>query len=329
MGWIVLFVVLLISAVLGLGVVPLFIGKHDPGGRGNTYDINANGRLISRGVGAAFLALFLLFFVFGGVNEVPVKNVGVVTSFGHVEGELQPGIHWLLPWKNVTDLSETVQTTEYQASGVSPTGACVNSTRLPTMSVRIGGQQLACLNLTIQWQLRDSAAPQLFNLYDTSGNVQGEITDAVVQQELESVTNQVMGDYNPIQDVSESATAGNSQFSTFGPMIKSQMVADIGSQIEIRKLILKNAVYDSATQSRLNAVQQQYADTAIAQEQILTNQAQAKANQALANSISNDPGVLVADCQNITLTAIKDGYALPAGWNCGTANSLALAIGSK
>jgi regulator of protease activity HflC (stomatin/prohibitin superfamily) len=268
--------------------------------------------------GAGGAVLGVLIFVLAGINSVPVKNVGVVTSFGHVEGDMQPGFHWLLPWKNVTNLSETIQTTEFY--GPQPKGNCLD--------VRIGGQQLACLNLTIQWQIRDSAAPQLFNDYDTSGNVQGQITDAVVIQELKSVVNQVMGDYNPIQDVSATGSAGNSQFSTFGPQILSRMRQDIGSQIDVRKLILSNAYYDGATQSRLNAIQQQYADTAIAQQQIQTNAAQAKANQALAKSISDDPGVLVADCQQITLTAIKDGYQLPAGWNCGTTASMSLAIGA-
>jgi regulator of protease activity HflC (stomatin/prohibitin superfamily) len=293
----------LLAGLVCAFLVPLGISKHAPATRSSSYDnsLDVNGRLLARSLGVAGITIGLLVFLLAGITSVPVKNVGVVTSFGHVEGDLQPGFHWLAPWKDTTNLSETIQTTEFYGTG--KLGNCLD--------VRIGGQQLACLNVTVQWQIRDSAAPALFNDYDTSGNVQGQITDAVVIQELKAVVNQVMGDYNPIQDVAANTASGNSQFSTFGPKILTQMRADIGSQIDVRKLILSNAYYDSATQARLNAIQQQYADTAIAQEQLLTNEAQARANAALSRNLS--PEVLQADCQNLILTAIKDNYTgLPA-----------------
>jgi regulator of protease activity HflC (stomatin/prohibitin superfamily) len=311
-------IIFVLAGIAGVVVIPPAIGQHDPAPKGRYGDVPVNGRLLSRILGAAGIVIGVLVFVLSGITSVPVKNVGVVTSFGHVEGDLQPGFHWLLPWKDTTNLSETIQTTEFYGDGKG--GNCLD--------VRIGGQQLACLNVTVQWQIRDSAAPALFNDYDTSGNVQGQITDAVVIQELKAVVNQVMGDYNPIQDVAANTGSGNSQFSTFGPKILARMRADIGSQIVVRKLILSNAYYDEATQARLNAIQQQYADTAIAQEQLKTNLAQSAANKALTANLS--PEVLQADCQNLILTAIKDNYTgLPATLSCGAGSGSVVSVGSS
>jgi hypothetical protein len=165
----------------------------------------------------------------------------------------------------------------------------------------------------------------LFNNYDTTGNVEGAITTAVVVREFEAVVNQVMGDYNPIADVSANTQAGNSQFSTFGPKVQAAMRQDIGDQIVVRKVIIPYAQYDTSTQARLNTIQQQYAEAAIAQEQITVNQAQAKANAAIANSVT--VGSLESQCLSIVQDAMKNNYALPATFNCvGSTSGVTVAV---
>lgn len=267
---------------------------------------------------AGVLAALLLFFV-AGFKEVPVKNVGVVTSFGHIDGFMTPGIHHTWPWKRVNLLPETVQTDTFEG-GWDAQGNCLG------LNVRIGGQQAGCLDATIQWQVKDSAAAQLFNNYNTGGSVLADIDNAVVVREFKVAVNQVLGDYNPIQDVASNTGAGNSQFSTFGPRIEQVMRKDIGNEINVRTVLVPFLHYDAATQARLNSIQQQYGDTAIAQQAIKTNQAQAAANAAIASSVSHDPGVLVQECLNITELAVKSGSQLPAGWNCFGSGNLALSI---
>jgi regulator of protease activity HflC (stomatin/prohibitin superfamily) len=293
-------IVALVGVVLGLGF--LFGGQTKEDQRGGALT----------GLGVVFLA-FLVFFI-GGFKSVPVKSVGVVTAFGHVGSTYKPGLHHTWPWNTVNILDETVQTTTFSGKNC--------------LDIRIGGQQTACLDVTIKWQVRDSAAADLFQNYDTSGNIQGVIKNSLVVRELEQVVNQVMGDYNPIQDVAANSTSGNSQFSTFGPKVLTQMRSDIGSQIDVLSIIMPFAQYDSSTQSRLNAIQQQYAETAIADEQVITNQAQAKANAAIAQSVNNSPAVLEQECLQTVQTAIKSGYQLPAGFNClGGSSELALSTG--
>lgn len=266
--------------------------------------------------GAIAIVLGLVVFFGAGFKEVPVKTVGVVTAFGHIDGFMGPGIHHTWPWKTVNLLPETIQTTTFEG-GFTKSGACLG------LDVRIGGQQQGCLDATIQWQVRDSAADTLFNDYNTGGNVLADISNAVVVREFKVAVNSVLGDYNPIQDVSLNSAAGNSQFSTFGPKIEALMKRDIGGEITVRTVLVPFLHYDNATQNRLNAIQQQYGNTAIAQQEIKTNQAQALANAAIARSVAS-PNVLFQECLNITELAVKTGVTMDTGWNCFGGSALAL-----
>jgi hypothetical protein len=253
------------------------------------------------------VVLAFLLFVVSGLKSVPTKNIGIPVAFGKVTGQpYTAGIHetWE-PWLHLVDVDETTQTTTFRVNPRTHEGG---------LDVRIGGQQTAKVNVSIQWKVQDAAADGLFlNFANQGADLMTEIRNAVVIRSLENVENQVMGDYNPIQDVSVNGTAGNSQFSKFQAKVKAGMIHDIGGRIKVLSIIQPIAVYDDSTQARLNAIQQQYAETAIAKQQLKTNQAQAAANDALRKSVGNDPGVLIANCENIVKEAIKSNYqGLPA-----------------
>jgi hypothetical protein len=288
-------------------------------------------------IGASFcIALALLMAVLSTAREVPSKSVGVPTTLGKVGAAAGPGVHFGNPFRRMNILDETVQTTTFEGchdefcQGPHPEhGNC--------LEVRIGGQQTACLDVTFQWRIRDSAASELFNNYNHSGlGIMSEITNAVVIRELKQVVNNVLGDYQPIQDVAATAGVGNSQFSTFGHIVYNQMQADIGSQITIfvpqgtktknRVVLMPLLRYDGSLQGRLNQVQAQFAETAIAKQQLATNEAQAAANAALLKSVENE-SVLKAQCLQIIQAAQKAGYrGLPATLNCGLGNASQVAI---
>lgn len=316
-------IIVFVIALVGVGVFGIVRGIRmkplsDAQRRASSYSNPIDPKNVWKILGPCLLVLGLLVLLFSGIRSVPVKSVGVVTSFGHVEGDLTPGFHWELPYKTANILPETIQTTTWTGS-FNRDGVC------QALTVRIGGQQTACLDATIQWQVEDQAAPQLFNNYDTSGtNVLNQITTAVVVREFEQVTNQVLGDYNPIQDVALNAGAGNSLFSTFGPLVQNTMRRDIGSQIRVIRVIMPILHYDSSTQGRLNTIQATYANAAIAKEQIAVNDAQAQANAAIQNNVSAN--VLVQECLTLVESAAKENYQLPAGFSCFGSGSFALAI---
>lgn len=272
---------------------------------------------LTAGWGIAVSVLAIVVFFLAGFKEVPAKNVGVVASFGHVDGFMDPGIHHTWPWKTVNLLPETIQTTTFEG-GFNRDGICQGG-----LDVRIGGQQQGCLDATIQWQVRDSAADELFLNYNTGGKVLADISNAVVVREFKVAVNQVMGDYNPIADVSLNSGAGNSQFSTFGPLVTALMRKDIGAEIIVHPVLIPFLHYLPDTQKRLDGIQQQYGYTAIAKQAIITNQAQAVANAAIAASVAN-PNVLVQECLNITEAGVNRGYQFDTGWNCFGAGTLAL-----
>jgi hypothetical protein len=261
-----------------------------------------------RTAGTSLLVCAFVFYAVGGIKSVPVKNIGIPQSFGAVgAGYFEPGIHetWE-PWKHLTDIDETVQTTTFEGANC--------------LQVRIGGQQTACADITIQWKILPGAAGSLFSDYANSGDLMTTVTDAVVVRELKQTVNNVLGDYNPIADQTASVTSGKSQFSTFGPAILTDMQADIGNRIDVQTVLMPLLRYDATTQTRLNAIQQAYANAAIATEDQAVNTAQAKAYADLGTPSVN---ALVSQC----LSDLKDDAGqLPTGFQCmpGAGSTLAL-----
>lgn len=281
-----------------------------------------NDGLAVMGAGVAALVIGIVVMGLSTIREVPTKSVGVPTSFGRVEPPLLPGLHWFkAPWTKVNILPTTIQTTVFSGSHLAGDRTGSGHNCLP---IRIGGQQQACLNITIQWQVKDAAAPSLFNDYNTAGaDILSDIRNAVVVRELEQAVNFQMGDYNPIEDVAANATAGNSQFSTFQPKVFRQMAAEIGGRVKVLSIIMPSAIYAGQTQARLESIQAQYADTAIAKQEIVTNEALNEANRKLEPNVN--PNVLEAQCLNITQMAVKTNFhGLPPGWNCTGGSPLAL-----
>jgi regulator of protease activity HflC (stomatin/prohibitin superfamily) len=329
-------IVVLVLAAIGFAVSFFVISPHDPATVDaahktvtadrekyglSKYDVAfpVNARRIATRVSAIVAVFGIIFLGWSTVRSVPVHSVGVETAYGKVEGALRPGLHFgVAPWTKVNVLDETIQTTQFYGDGKN--GNC--------MPVRIGGQQLACLNVTIKWQIEDPAAPVLFNKYDNTGTtVQASIKNNLVVNDLRTVANNVFGDYNPIEDASITAAQGGtataqSKFSTFGPEILASMRADLRDQISIISINLSNAYYSSATETRLASVANQFADTAQAQQQVSTDTALAQANTALAKSLTQQ--IVQNNCVTDTTDILKSGGKLPAGWNCFGGSSVAV-----
>ena len=282
MGIIVFIVFLGIVFLAGLGV--LVFGKDS----------------LAKGIGAVIavagaVALFLTFFI-GGLQSVPVKSIGVPQAFGTVTGQVMgPGLHWTFqPWMSVTDIDETVQTTTFEGDNC--------------LTVRIGGQQTACADATIQWQIKSPAAEGLYQDYANQGDLMTVITDAVVVREFKQVVNQVLGDYNPITDVQNisGSNTATSQFTQFGPTILHLMQADIGARIQVDSVFLPKIAYDKAVETALQSIQTANANYAISVENVKVNQEKAAAYIKLGTPTLAQ---LVAQC--ITEAGANAGQCIP------------------
>jgi regulator of protease activity HflC (stomatin/prohibitin superfamily) len=93
--------------------------------RGKVIEVNPSPLL--RLVGIAFLVLFAIIFILNCVTKVPTGNVGVLTLFGRVTGEvLGEGIHLINPLKSSNLLSIQTQTIKESASVPSSEGLVMN-----------------------------------------------------------------------------------------------------------------------------------------------------------------------------------------------------------
>jgi len=246
----------------------------------------------------AFTAAVLLgaigfgLFAWGGAKNIPLKNIGVPTALGNVNGTVyQSGTYetWT-PWESFTNIDETVQSVTWEAgpknNGINCDGG---------LAIRIGGQQSACANVTIQFQVRPSAAISLLEDYANHGPLIPEIKQAVVIREFETVVNEVLGDYDPItdqQNVSD-AKVTTSQFTKFAPTILAMMRHDIGDKIIVQAVYLPKVIFDPTIEGALSAIQKAHADFAVQTENELVNSAHKQALTNLGNPTLNQ---LIAQC---------------------------------
>jgi SPFH domain/Band 7 family protein len=306
MGWFIFAIIIWLAAVICAAV--------------GVFDKDYKAGWWAGAIGAALIGFGL--FALGGLKSVPVKNIGVPQAFGAVTGAVfSPGIHetWT-PWLHLTDVDETVQTTTFEDAGHDnpSSGQCDGG-----LPVRIGGQQAACADVTIQWQIRPGAADSLFSDYANQGDLMQTVTNAVVVREFKQVVNSVLGDYNPITDVSNvtGTSTATSQFSTFGPTILADMRADIGARIDVLTVLLPYVHYDASVESKLEAIQQAFANYAIAAENVKVSQQQSLAYKSLGSPTVPQ---LISEC----LSNLKDETGLPVGFQCFPGANSGLALNS-
>ena len=248
---------------------------------------------------AAVLAVF--FILVSSWTQIGTQNVGIVTSFGRPVGDVGNGLHFLPPWDQVTEMDNAIQTDTYYGSN------CI--------AVRIADQQTACVNARIRWQMRQTAADQLFRNYRTSGGVRLSL----VTSELDVAMNQQFDGYDPIGSLTTTVPLGqpgNPTIAQIAQRVYQQMAHEIGGQVHVYSVLIPLINYDSTVQARLNSVLTQKASTDIALQAVKTAQAQAQANRVLAASVSNDPNVLVSRCLDLLSEMIKTNMTPPAGFSC-------------
>ncbi len=234
------------------------------------------------------------------VTVVPTKEFGVVTSFGRPVRTLSNGIHVKAPWEKVVTIDAAIQTDNHTSDSKN----CIN--------VRIAHQATACVDASIRWRIKDSATDGLYQNYRDFENIR----DSLVTRDLNASLNAAFEDYDPLA-VDANGNATTPPLADLSTRVTSAMQDQIGAQIEVLSVIIPVVNFDQNTQSKVNALLAQVAQTRIAQQAIKTSEAQAQANRVLASSVSKDPNVLVSKCLDI----VESGkVTLPAGFSCWPAN---------
>jgi regulator of protease activity HflC (stomatin/prohibitin superfamily) len=236
--------------------------------------------------------LTVLVLVLGSTTVVSTRNIGVVTTFGRPSGTLSNGLHLKAPWQNVTEMNGTIQIDNH--TGESAT------------TVRLGNNSTAYVDNSVRWRIQPAAADELFLDYREFDNVR----DNLVTRELRAALNEVFADFDPLAP--ENSEGANVQ--ALGDDVANKLRGKVGSQVEILNVIVPLVNYDEATQSRINALNVEKANTRVAEQRAKTAEAEARANEILAASVSDNPNVLVSKC----LDAAREGNISPLGCWPGT-----------
>jgi len=260
-----------------------------------------------RAAGVACLAFAVLMLLLSCIAIVGTKKIGVITSFNKPVGTMPNGIHTKWFWQKVTDLDGAIQTDNHTGGNVEHPAGCT--------LVRIGNQSTACVDNTIRWRIRQSAADALFRDYRSFDHIR----DSLVTRDLIVALNDVFANYNPLGNLnSNTSKAAPPSLEALSAQVRELLVGDngnggrIGDQIEVLSVFTPIIHHDDQTQTKINQYQAAKADTRIALQKVQTAENDAKANKVLASSVSHDPNVLVSKC----LDLVKTGIALPAGFTC-------------
>lgn len=325
MFWFVLSIICVIAAI-AIQLLKPFGTEKDPHG--------------SRAVVIALAIVAFGLFAWGGVKHVPARNIGIPNTFSNVSTDaVGPGYHetWE-PWRSYIDVPETIQTTnfegcwgQYCTSADQPRGNC--------LEVRIGEQQTACVDVTVQWQVnKDGAGTEYNNYVGQDGTLISAIRDYQIDRELRTVENTDMDGYSPILDaqnftakpgstcsdgtVSTTAKPCQSQFLTFAGEIDKQMQTDLGSDITIVKVLQPLAYYTASTEAFLHSIQNKAAEDQVQIEQ-------QKVNSDTAIALKNLGTPTIEQLEYLCLTSTAEHAA---GWTCnfGTSSaSPAIAVPAK
>uniref|UniRef100_UPI0023500D19 SPFH domain-containing protein n=1 Tax=Mycobacteroides abscessus TaxID=36809 RepID=UPI0023500D19 len=134
-----IFIVLAVLAVIGV-IIGIFA-------RGEERAVSFAGAIVAGVVG-------LVFFAFAATTVVGTRQIGIETKFGRPTGTtLTNGLHLKSPVTSVTEMDGAVQIDQHKDNG--------------RIKVRLGNSSTADADMSVRWQIKPDAAPELFLQYKT------------------------------------------------------------------------------------------------------------------------------------------------------------------
>lgn len=241
----------------------------------------------TRAAGGGVLLLGIVMIVASCTVAVPARTVGVVTAFGKPTGTLSNGLHMIKPWEDVEKMDASLQTNRYTGDSA--------------IGVRLANQSEAKADASIQWQLREEDAEQMYLDYREFERIHNDLVD----REFRASVNAVLASYNPLD--ADAIAEGGIDLNEFADDIKKDMQKRMGGAVEVRSVALPIINYDEDTQRKIDQLQTEVANTRAAEQSKNTAKEIAEANEIMRKSLSDE--VLSQRCIE---TAEKVGAA-PVG----------------
>ena len=267
---------------------------------GLIFASDAEDKAISGAVSGIALVVALVVGFFSMTATVQAKEVGVLTTFGKpAERTLEPGLSVKAPWQKVTTIDSTVQTNEYNGDNA--------------IKVILSDKNTADISATIRWSVADDKANEVFSQFrERKDEPVEELRKSVVSTQFKAAMNSVFNSYDAVAEKPKTPEV-------LADEVKTIVESKAEGLVEIKSVTISYIKPDAAVQKKIDALQTQRGATKVALEREETAKAEARANKALAASISDDPNVLVNKCLDIVEKAVEENKAgiLPSTFSCG------------
>mgnify|MGYP001943743497 FL=1 len=230
--------------------------------------ISSRSENMHRAAGGGAFLLGIIMIVASCTVAVPARTVGVVTAFGKPTGTLSNGLHLVKPWEDVEKMDASLQTNRYTGDSA--------------IGVRLANQSEAKADASIQWQLREEDAEQMYLDYREFERIHNDLVD----REFRASVNAVLASYNPLD--AEAIAKGGIDLNEFADDIKKDMQKRMGKSVEVRSVALPIINYDADTQRKIDQLQSEVANTRAAEQSKKTAKEIAEANEIMRRSLSDE-----------------------------------------
>lgn len=230
--------------------------------------VSPRSEITTRAAGSGALALGVIMIALASTVAVPARTVGVVTAFGKPTGTLSNGLHLVKPWEDVEKMDASLQTNRYTGDSA--------------IGVRLANQSEAKADASIQWQLREEDAEQMYLDYREFERIHNDLVD----REFRASVNAVLASYNPLD--AEAIAKGGIDLNEYADDIKKDMQKRMGKSVEVRSVALPIINYDEDTQRKIDQLQSEVANTRAAEQSKKTAKEIAEANEIMRRSLSDE-----------------------------------------
>ncbi|MFV2112983.1 SPFH domain-containing protein [Micromonospora sp. LOL_025] len=188
----------------------------------------------------------VVFTVGSSAHSVPIRSVGIVTSFGKPTGKVTgSGLKWVAPWQKVGEWDAGRQ--KYDHIGGDH---CVR--------VRTGTLADACVEVLVEWQVKPENAPKQF--MDYKGDFDSFRGQRVGVQ-LDSAVNDAFATYNPLEKIDSNTGSLNVDLKPFAESIKTSAESRLASDVDILSVTITRVNHDDKTEGNIKAFQDKLAQT--------------------------------------------------------------------
>lgn len=257
--------------------------------------------------GIGFCLLALMSFGLASYTQVGASDEFVVTSFGHIDGVIGPGIHWTKPWQDTTPWDHSVQQLSFEGNPGKNGGGC--------LQIRIALQQPACADVIVFVKDEPGAAAQQFRNYRT---FQRLMSAYFARGIIARYYNNVFEKFDPVHITSLSAQGktGGATVTSLTTQVLASLRTAYNGTFDVTSLNTGPVHYSGAVENGLSRVVVAKANEEASVINKATAANVAAANKTLQSNGQLSPTVVEQNCLTITQTQAQDGYRWQPGWSC-------------